>query len=65
MNDQKTPCEKCREEKGPQPVPYIVHESELARMERCNRRIAWIAAGTAALAVLSNAAWLLHYAGIF
>lgn len=48
------------EDKGPAPVPYIVHEAELARMERCNRRMIWLCIILAAALVGSNALhWML------
>lgn len=47
------------EDKGPAPVPYIVHEAELARMERCNRRMAWLCIILAAAAVGTIALYLM------
>ena len=47
-------CESCKstEEKGGAPSgPYIVHEAEMARMERINRRLA-IAAALEAVALV-------------
>lgn len=51
------------EKNSPDPVPFIVHEGEMARMERTIKRL-WIAA-LVMLAVLAatNAAWVLHFFG--
>lgn len=44
----------------PENVPYIVHESSLARMERINRRL-WIALILViCLFVATNAGWIWH-----
>lgn len=41
-------------------VPYIVHEADMARMERTGKRL-WIALILAiALLVATNAAWVWH-----
>lgn len=41
-------------------IPYIVHESEMARMERTVKRL-WILCIVILLAfVLSNAAWIVY-----
>ena len=53
-------CETCKgkEAHAPESVPYIVHESSMARMERQVKR-GWIALIVAvALMFASNAAWL-------
>ena len=46
----------------PSPVPFIVHESTMSRMERINKRL-WV---TIVLLVLlltaTNAAWIWHEA---
>jgi hypothetical protein len=35
-------CEACKEKKTQvEPVPYIVHEAQMARMERVNKRWFW------------------------
>lgn len=47
-------------ENRPENVPYIVHESSLARMERINRRL-WIALILViCLLVATNGAWLWY-----
>ena len=53
-------CESCKgkESHAPESVPYIVHESSMARMERQVKR-GWIALIVAVcLLFTSNAAWL-------
>lgn len=53
-------CESCKgkEAHAPESVPYIVHESSMARMERQIKRL-WIALiVSVCLLFASNAAWL-------
>lgn len=52
-------CESCKKvQNAPESVPYIVHESSMARMERQIKRL-WIALIVAVcLLFASNAAWL-------
>ena len=52
-------CETCKNKTTtPESVPYIVHESAMARMERTNKRL-WITILTLIfLLVGSNCAWL-------
>lgn len=52
-------CETCKKvQNAPESVPYIVHESSMARMERQVKR-GWIALIVAVcLLFASNAAWL-------
>ena len=52
-------CETCKKTHNPpESVPYIVHESSVARMERQIKRL-WIAVIVAVcLLFASNAAWL-------
>ena len=54
-------CESCKKvQNAPESVPYIVHESSMARMERQIKRI-WI---TVLLLIVmlvgTNGAWLLY-----
>lgn len=54
-------CETCKgkEAHAPESVPYIVHESSMARMERQIKRM-WIALIVCiALIFASNAGWLI------
>ena len=52
-------CESCKKnQSAPENVPYIVHESSMARMERHIKRL-WIAVIVAVcLLFASNAVWL-------
>ena len=54
-------CENCKNVKtAPENVPYIVHESSMARMERQIKRL-WITILTLIfLLVGSNCIWILH-----
>lgn len=53
-------CESCKKvQNAPESVPYIVHESSMARMERQIKRL-WIAVIVLIfLLVGTNASWLL------
>ena len=55
-------CETCKKtQNAPENVPYIVHESSMARMERNIKRL-WIAVIVAVfLLFASNAGWLLAW----
>lgn len=55
-------CKACKDSrmKNPVSVPYIVHESDMARLERTIKRL-WIMCMTLiVLLVGSNCAWLWH-----
>ena len=55
-------CETCKgkDAHAPESVPYIVHESSMARMERQIKRL-WIALIVCiALIFASNAGWLVY-----
>ena len=55
-------CETCKgkESHAPESVPYIVHESSMARMERQIKRL-WIALIVViAMLFASNAGWLIY-----
>lgn len=54
-------CETCKKvQSAPENVPYIVHESSMARMERQIKRL-WITILTLiSLLVGSNFAWILY-----
>ena len=49
-------CENCKPEAGP--VPYIVHESDMARNERAIKRLVVALIVAIALMFASNAFWL-------
>ena len=40
-------------------VPYIVHEADMARMERGNKRLSVLASVLVALLFITNALWVL------
>ena len=54
-------CETCKSKNtAPESVPYIVHESSMARMERQIKRL-WIALIVViAMLFASNAGWLIY-----
>ncbi len=41
-------------------VPYIVHEGDMARLERGNRRLLIALAISVVVLLLNNIAWLIH-----
>ena len=56
---QKT-CNSCGSEKKPQSVPYIVHESDMSRLERQLKRLWIVILVLIFLLVGSNCAWLWY-----
>lgn len=54
-------CENCKKvQNAPESVPYIVHESSMARMERQIKRI-WITVLVLIVMLVgTNGAWLLY-----
>ncbi len=53
-------CENCKSNNAPESVPYIVHESSMARMERQIKRL-WIALIIALVMLFgSNIGWLIY-----
>ncbi len=62
MNENKTPCESCKE--TPAQVPFYAFESVQWRMEREANRYRILCGVLAAATVLTNGAWLLHYFGV-
>ena len=54
-------CETCKKaQSAPENVPYIVHESSMARMERQIKRL-WIALLVAVVVLFaSNTGWLIY-----
>ena len=54
-------CETCKKvQNAPESVPYIVHESSMARMERQIKRI-WITVLVLIVMLVgTNGAWLLY-----
>ena len=51
-------CNSCEKRKTVDPVPYIVHESAMARNERTIKRLVIALIIAVALIFASNAAWL-------
>lgn len=52
-------CETCREKRA-DPVPYIVHESAMARQERTVKRLWIVLIMTILLLVGTNALWVYY-----
>ena len=48
------------EKKTPENVPYIVHEGDMARLERSNKRLLIALAIALIVMLLNNVAWLVH-----
>lgn len=48
------------ENKKPEPVSYIVHEGDMARLERSNRRLLIALVVAFVVLLLNNIAWLFH-----
>ena len=48
------------ENKGPENVSYIVHEGDMVRLERANRRLIIALVLTLLVMLLSNVIWLAH-----
>lgn len=54
-------CETCKKaQSAPESVPYIVHESSMARMERQVKRLLVAAIVAVCLLFASNAGWLIY-----
>ena len=53
-------CKSCKESRSPSSVPYVVHESALARAERTQKRLWVTVLLLIVLLVGSNAGWLLY-----
>jgi len=54
-------CNACKEARQHvEPVPYIVHEAAMARLERTIKRLWILLLVVIALFVLSNVAWLIY-----
>lgn len=52
-------CNKCAD-KTPTNVPYVVHESAMARAERQAKRLVWVIVLLIVLLVGSNVGWLVY-----
>ena len=53
-------CNNCGSEKKPQSVPYIVHESDMSRLERQLKRLWIVILVLIFMLVGSNCAWLVY-----
>ena len=53
-------CNHCGTDKNPASVPYVVHESAMARAERHTKALIWVIVLLIALLVGSNGAWLWY-----
>ena len=53
-------CNNCGKDKAPVSVPYVVHESSMARAERQAKRLIAIIVLLIVLLVGSNIGWLIY-----
>ena len=53
-------CNHCGTDKAPASVPYVVHESAMARAERQTKSLVWVIVLLIVLLVGSNCAWLWY-----
>ena len=53
-------CNHCGTDKAPASVPYVVHESAMARAERQTKSLIWVIVLLIVLLVGSNGAWLWY-----
>ena len=53
-------CNSCGTEKSPASVPYVVHESDMARAERHTKALIWVIVLLIVLLVGSNGAWIWY-----
>ena len=53
-------CNNCGKDKAPVSVPYVVHESSMARAERQAKRLIAIIILLVVLLVGSNIGWLIY-----
>lgn len=53
-------CNHCGTNSTPASVPYVVHESAMARAERHTKALIWVIVLLIVLLVGSNCAWLLY-----
>ena len=56
----KKTCNNCGTEKTPATVPYVVHESAMARAERQSKRLVAVIILLVLLLVGSNIGWLVY-----
>ena len=53
-------CNSCGTDKAPASVPYVVHESAMARTERHTKALIWVIVLLIVLLVGTNAGWLWY-----
>ena len=53
-------CNHCGIDKNPATVPYVVHESAMARAERHTKALIWVIVLLIVLLVGTNAGWLIY-----
>ena len=53
-------CNNCGTDKTPANVPYVVHESAMARAERHIKALIWVIVLLIVLLVGTNAWWLIY-----
>lgn len=53
-------CNNCGTEKAPASVPYVAHESAMARAERHTKALIWVIVLLIVLLVGSNVGWLIY-----
>ena len=53
-------CNNCGTDKAPASVPYVVHESAMARAERTQKSLVWVIVLLIVLLVISNVGWLIY-----
>lgn len=53
-------CNGCGTDKFPTSVPYVVHESAMARAERQNKALVWVIVLLIVLLVGSNIGWMVY-----
>lgn len=53
-------CNSCGTDKSPASVPYVVHESAMARAERQTKSLVWVIVLLIVLLVGTNVGWLAY-----
>lgn len=53
-------CNNCGSDKAPASVPYVVHESAMARAERQTKSFVWVIVLLIMLLVGTNVGWLIY-----
>lgn len=53
-------CNNCGTDKAPASVPYVVHESAMARAERQTKSLVWVIVLLIVLLVGTNAGWMIY-----